>query len=178
MKLISMTEFVLAKHQEYKSKILSGLPLETSYKEHSKLCLKYANLLNQPLTLGMFVLCDFEGNVLEEPERWSNYDPLTMRREPPKSDWWLKCDTYQKAKERVLFEGFEIAKKGMFYMVTHESDRESIKGNVMFKMLTGERRWTTSIIGIETLDDVANNLSEYFNHDFIFTPTAIKEIGL
>ena len=30
-------------------------------------CINYANFLKQPLTLGMFIPCDLDGNVLEEP---------------------------------------------------------------------------------------------------------------
>ena len=52
----------------------------------------YANFLKQPLQLGFFVPCDENGNVL---------DP---------SDVFKSCEKgflYGKAKERVLFKGFE-----------------------------------------------------------------------
>ena len=54
MKLISMTDFVLE--------------LETNEhwaQDYTK-CVKYANFLKQPLTLGMFVPCDEDGNFLPE----------------------------------------------------------------------------------------------------------------
>lgn len=81
MKLISMTDFIL--EQEAK--------LEKSYKVAEKAIesiFRYANFLKQPLTLGMFVPCDKNGNVLNEKI----------------------CDynKYHQAKECVLFEGFYV----------------------------------------------------------------------
>lgn len=60
-------------------------------------CVKYANFLQIPLKLEMFVPCDNEGDVLKEPK--------------------VRCDggydideveQYQKAKEKVLFEDFHL----------------------------------------------------------------------
>lgn len=56
---------------------------------------QYANFLKQPLTLGMFVPCDEDGNVLEIPTGWGN---TNVDREMTEEDYF-----YQKAKERVLF---------------------------------------------------------------------------
>ena len=56
----------------------------------------YAKFLKQPLTLGMFIPCDEDGNVLEKPhEEW----------ELSYWDFSTKQGKYLKAKERVLFEG-------------------------------------------------------------------------
>jgi len=63
--------------------------------------LKYANFLNQPLNISMFVpakLVDDKWVVLEEPQ-------------PIKRDsclWFLENEEYRQAKENVIFEGFEI----------------------------------------------------------------------
>lgn len=51
----------------------------------------YANFLKQPLELGMFVPCDEDGNILEEPD--CNLD-IRM----------VEMKEYQQAKERCLFE--------------------------------------------------------------------------
>jgi hypothetical protein len=59
-------------------------------------CYNYANLLKQPLTLSMFVPCDDDGNVLE-------YENDQQK--------------YQKAKEKVIFEGFTY-KKALFLNYT------------------------------------------------------------
>lgn len=55
----------------------------------------------QPLTLGTFVPCDEDGDVLEEPKN-PKKSPLHFK----------KYDEYVKAKECVLFEGFEVEKFG------------------------------------------------------------------
>jgi len=68
----------------------------------------YATFLNQPLNLGMFVPAievDGKWEVLEEP----------MRYGVRSTDWeqfqiTKKHQQYQQAKDRVLFEGFEITK--------------------------------------------------------------------
>lgn len=94
MKLISMTDFV----QEQISKISKQ---DTSGYLHQILS-EYANFLKQDLTLGMFVPCDEEGNVLEEKDFYQkgvNRDEHTSYMKALKQ--------YQQAKERVLFEGYE-----------------------------------------------------------------------
>jgi hypothetical protein len=78
-KLISMTDFVLEKNKA-----------EEVTRESYIECRNYANFLKQPLTLGMFVPCDENGNVLEE-------------KKPFQDDY----HKFQQAKERVIFEGFD-----------------------------------------------------------------------
>lgn len=66
----------------------------------------YTEFLKQPLTLGMFVPCDKEGNVLEKPRAYSNftsYNKGVLKENHPKV--YKECEQYQEAKERVLFEG-------------------------------------------------------------------------
>jgi len=102
MKLISCTEFV------EKSRLNSGVSpfddeqnnIDTSelYKIY-----RYANFLKQPLTLSMFVPCDDEGNVLEEPKYWNK----KYNDDIPESELIL-CEEYRQAKERVIFEGFTL----------------------------------------------------------------------
>ena len=87
MKLISMTDFVLEQN-----KLLKNAP--DAYDQYCKM-VNYANFLKQPLKLEMFVPVDEDGNVLEEP------DYLDERFE-------LKRMIYEEAKEKVLFEDFEI----------------------------------------------------------------------
>ena len=83
-KLISMTDFVL-EVEKYEN--------ESHNVEHAfELIKNYANFLKQPLTLGMFVPCDENDNVLEEPSLL------------PSSD----LDKYRKAKEKVIFEGWQL----------------------------------------------------------------------
>jgi hypothetical protein len=65
----------------------------------------YASFLKQPLKLEMFVPCDEDGNVLD-----SEPCSLGMFSEGnPFYDTYLKdLNVWQKAKEKVLFEDFEI----------------------------------------------------------------------
>ena len=105
MKLISMTDFVLEQNKfretfRYKSK-----QFQTSI-------INYANFLKQPLELWMFVPCDENGNVLEEP----NPDKFTMDNVQSFDIFREQLSYYNKAKERILFEGFDIdASNGLLY---------------------------------------------------------------
>lgn len=100
MKLISMREFVLEQ-----------IEVKQSTSEFKETIVNYAKFLSQPLTLGMFVPVDEEGNVLSEPEmyyRQTGFDEVTPEYDAK------EVEEYQQAKERVLFEGFEILRSGNF----------------------------------------------------------------
>lgn len=90
--LITMTNFVLEQ----------GNPSNTDSQFADKV-MYYANFLKQPLELWMFVPCDDNGDVLEEPKYKSNEKEL-------EEEWMI----FLKAKGRCLFEGFEY-KKAIFY---------------------------------------------------------------
>ena len=106
MKLVSMIDFV---------QWIKFEPPKTD-EDHSNhfgykfgMVCKYANFLNQPLNLGMFVPAievDGKWEVLEEPKNFE----ATMKGNyftSSKSELFL-LQQYQKAKENVLFEGFEL----------------------------------------------------------------------
>lgn len=99
MKLISMVDFVLEQNESIKSDMIG-------YGEFIDKVVKYAKFLKQPLTLGMFVPCDESGNVLKEPERWLDFLKYPESFDGNKE--WYDLYAYQQAKERVLFEGFEV----------------------------------------------------------------------
>jgi hypothetical protein len=65
----------------------------------------YANFLKQPLKLEMFVPCDDNGNLLEEPE----YHEPNSENEIGQYDELLY--QYQQVKEKVLFKGFQYCEK-------------------------------------------------------------------
>lgn len=66
---------------------------------------KYKDFITQPLTKGMFVPCDEDGNVLEEPLDYSTYSKRKYIRPDHSCEYnFLECETYRQAKERVLFE--------------------------------------------------------------------------
>lgn len=135
-RLVSMVDFVLEqrlKHAEsFKSKVYA-----------------YANFLKQPLTLGMFVPCDEYGNVLEEPidticgvERYS--------------------EKYQQAKERVLFEFFEVI----------HIDKVRITIQYEFQQLD-YNRIRERFEYYNTIEDLTG-----CHLDLTLTPSALKQIGL
>ena len=82
-----------------------------NYPSHEKalsLIYNYSTFLNQPLKLEMFVPCDEYDNVLETPKEpnifWNN--------DEQDSQIWAEyqyiLDKYKQAKEKVLFEGFDV----------------------------------------------------------------------
>jgi hypothetical protein len=97
MKLISCTDFVL--EQEKKGMQNTDRPLRFER------ILKYAKFLKQPLTLSMFVPTDDDGNVLEEPKCMYIYNTQCFECT---ADEMYRCRKYNEAKERVIFEGFEL----------------------------------------------------------------------
>ena len=94
MKLISMVDFVL---ENAKQPYVEG----TKYKD----LVNYAKFLKQPLKLGMFVPCDNDGNILEQPIYTTNHSDECYCKECEEET--KRCsdlqDQYQKAKEKVLF---------------------------------------------------------------------------
>ena len=152
MKLISMTDFVLEAKEN------------GGYTYNSNQLRYYAELLKQPLTLGMFVPCDEDGNSLEEPKE-SNYNLGDIHAGYYRKD----LTKYQQAKERVLFEGFEI----------HNRHNVINRGLGIVIVFSG-------IISI--LIDGNNGLGGFSKNDatiedlvilyLTLTETAIKQIGL
>ena len=133
----------------------------------------YANFLKQPLNLGMFVPCDENGNVLQEPKK-TNYqvdvntkcsgwkylydsnDKLIGYYDDRK--WKEDFVKYKQSKEKVLFEGIEFRKNaGVNFLTINEDTFAFHDFNIKFKDLT-----------IEFL--VQYNLQ--------LTESAIKQIGL
>ena len=110
MKLISMTDFVLEIQSEIGTADYQVVAWQTKIHGYDRI-LKYAHFLKQPLTLGMFVPCDVEGNVLEEPE------PISIGKNIKdklfeaiyNDDEVLR---YEKTLSKVIFKGFAISEAG------------------------------------------------------------------
>jgi len=110
MKLLSMTDYVLKQFKDnLHTEAKTGLVRDAVLFQY---CIKYANFLKTPLELGMFVPCDEDGNIIKPP----SMDIASVYGNKP----------YQQAKERVIFEGFEV------------TDVDSY-GCVFFRI--GEYRW-------------------------------------
>lgn len=99
MKLTSMTQFVLEQSKAQFEDSGDESHIHNEWSNYMAIKLDriegYANFLQQPLTLGMFVPCDLDGNVIELEYHIDQYNQGFK-------------DKYQQAKERVLFEGFEV----------------------------------------------------------------------
>ena len=141
MKLISMTSFVL---ENAKQPYVEG----TKYKD----LVNYAKFLKQPLKLEMFVPCDEEGDILEEP---TDYEKRLLNMMTEYND---EVYTYYQAKVKVLFEGIEFRTNGGVNFLTIKEDTFAFFDfNVKFKNLTIE------------------DLIQYNLH---LTENAVKQIGL
>ncbi|WP_291095515.1 MULTISPECIES: hypothetical protein [unclassified Empedobacter] len=150
MKLISMTDFVLEQtellYEKNQSKLIHRV-------------VNYAQFLKQPSKLGMFVPCDEEGNVLEEPtmEKYGYYfsnhqeEQSGWMYEEGEDEYYKVLEKYQQAKERVLFEGFSVYKN-------------------LIKNINGDNIMTWYIEARCIEDLILMNLT--------LTQTAIKQIGL
>ena len=96
MKLISITDFVLEQMKIYNSTPFTNIPNPCHvFIDRVE---AYAKFLKQPLTLGMFVPCDEEGNVLEEPKGTDLNDSFFAMQ----VDYNLEIK-YQQAKETCIF---------------------------------------------------------------------------
>ena len=92
LELISCEDYVI----QYNSDAATFSQLKTDFTGD---IFNYARLLKQPLTLGMFVPCNEDGNVLSEPSEKYDFDT---------TDFDFLCEQYQQALDRVVFEGFYV----------------------------------------------------------------------
>lgn len=113
----------------------------------------YANFLKQPLELWMFIPCDEDGSVLEKPEMVYNVDVFGVYNGLfQNKNEYIK--QYQKAKERCLFEGFEVG-----FRISEKKVFSA--GDLIFDE-----------------EETIENLLQYKNKTFILTASALKHIGL
>jgi len=156
--LIGMTDFVLEQNKNL-----------LTTRECFINCLNYANFLEQPLELWMFVPCKLIDGfwvVLEEPE------PIhTCGLEP--DDYEYNDDEaieYRQAKERCLFEGFEFTE-------THMKGIDSNLNLFVFPYannrfgLTKKQEAFMTWFQLFTIEDLVQC-------DLQITPTAQKQIGI
>lgn len=120
-KLISMTTFVIEYYSNEGYADLQTLNLMKNY----------ANFLKQPLTLGMFVPVDSDGNVLKEPKNYSSWKTLEHNNkktsETNNNTGFEEYNIYQKAEQKCFFEGFTIAYNGYSVVRILASYNESIE---------------------------------------------------
>ena len=135
-RLISMVDFVL---EQDKIKYISYDDLWDKVK-------KYANLLKQPLQKWMFVPCGEDGGVLDA---FVHHVDGVFSRE------------YQQAKERCLFEGFELERKSKFSTWIQNKEKTIIFTDIGKVNIDGKL--------VETIEDL-------IKHNLTLTATALKQI--
>ncbi|MCY0969260.1 hypothetical protein [Chryseobacterium wangxinyae] len=103
-RLIPMTSFVIDYYSHEGYADLQTLQLMKNY----------ASFLKQPLSLKMFVPTDHENELLKEPEDyllWKESSPK-FRKEKFSDQQTEQIKLYEKARKKLLFEGFKIAYNG------------------------------------------------------------------
>lgn len=149
MKLMSMVDFVLY----YKDKCKDMV-------DYIDVIENYAEFLKQPLTLDMFVPINEKGKVLEEPNIKNHF----LSKVAFRSSYTRASKEYQQAKERVLFEGFEL-----------EEVADEVIAIVLYdSYFFGAYDLSKSIfVGRRT-----NIIEGLIKNDLTLTQTAIKQLGL
>lgn len=151
-KLIPMTDFVLKVVQT--PNINEAICLEQTDARLQKIY-QYALFLKQPLQLGMFVPIDEEGNFTEEPAETIGGVELYSEK-------------YQKAKENVLFEGFEV-------IGIDENHVELINNDFSIDFFKHSATIITDSYHIEYPVKLCEDLLEY---NLTLSESAIKQLGL
>ena len=154
--LISTTEFV--KLVKDNSTSLTERSIANQYIQ----CLRYANFISQKPELWMFVPCDEDGNVLEEPKL--PYEKAT---------WCDKCaelnPDYAKwynARSKVLFKGWKFVEKTKRgYYKLQKDDETTMYLDVSEGLLNGTGHSNT----LEYMQFISTELLE-------LTETALKQI--
>ena len=107
----------------------------------------FDKFLKQNLNLGMLIPCDEDGNVLEKPENYiEGYDEVYND----------EIYNYLRAKEKVLFEGFEVEGNKLCYSGFYFGVIDEISNGIV--------------------ENILNELPE--NEMPQLTESAIKQIGL
>ncbi|KAA2223015.1 hypothetical protein [Chryseobacterium sediminis] len=170
MKLQSMTDFVLQQNKEFpKGKPLYETNWENEVENFSKLMIRYAEFIRQPLTLGMFVPIDENGELLNPPiERLQYGGGYSMREN--------EVEAYEKAKEKVLFEGFEFSHDNNYNTVLKYKTESSIKVELQFRKTENDVRLIINSDYIHECNDIERLTGLKTKPEL--TPSALKQIGL
>lgn len=155
MKLISMTDYVLEQ-----------ISINQFDEDFTSKVVNYAKFLKQPIKLGMFIPCDENDVPLDCPH---NYGLLHLY---PTGDFLMdasfKCALeYKQAKERVVFEGFELIKPSdKCYILFYKENTNCqflLKSDFSFSL----REYKD--------DEITEDLVQY---NLTITDNAVKKYGL
>lgn len=162
--LIPLSEYV-----EFQEKVIPAEengPINDWNRIFMRRIISYTRFIRQPLTLSMFVPVDDEGNFMEE------------FKSPLKCNYWSDNDTvfsaelyrhnldkyrkYQKAKEKVLFDGFHIQWRSEI-IIGVKRDKDL---SIAFDKKTGQQ------LGVK------QNIEWLCDYGLPLTPSALKIIGI
>jgi len=122
--------------------------------------------LKQPLSIEMFVPCDENGNVLDEPDFMSgNYDDNGYG-DFDKYQYKKDLKEHQQAKENCLFEEFECKKE----IFIHNTEHFFIELNGIKVFWNFNNKWE--------LRKKFNTIEDLVKYKPKLTATALKQIGL
>jgi hypothetical protein len=164
-KLISMTDFVL-------EVLKSAKPLNMAYFEFNIQKLKrienFSKFLKQKLELWMFVPCKIVNDVwvvLKEPKNKNFSEEEKMA----KIDMQYNQE-YQEAKDRVLFEGFEVESLEVYLIWIYIKEYNSDKGDFRIQYAKKSKSFWYSFNEFKTVEDLVQ-------YNLPLTPTAQKQIS-
>lgn len=155
MKLISMTDFVL------EQKRITGS--ETQLSKIVNKIFFYAEFLKQPLTLGMFVPCAADGNVLEDLQMCCNGSDCGCMGLPVNVSSIKEIDEYREAESRVLFNFNDVFDD----IYIHQKSNTFV---VEFNQGYGSFRY-------EYLEE-NSTVEDLVKYNLVLTESAKKQIGL
>lgn len=167
MKLISMTSFI-----EEQEKFIPATE-HGSVKDWDRVyvqrTISYCRFLRQPLTLGMFVPVDEEGNVLELPKCFGKAGGWNCGCSEALMQLCTdKTNEYRKSKEKVLFEGFSLGE----YSNRTQYIRQLSKYIIINGIIYDDHQDCAPRPTQNTIESIL----EYMNPEL--TPSALKQIGL
>ncbi len=134
--------------------------------------IKYAQFLKQPLQLGMFVPCDLEGDVLEEPDFFIGKYDDNGYGDVDKRKYKEDLKEHQEARERCLFDGFEVNEdEDNFIYITFLFNKNNCK-------LIFDKESNSFLIDTPVFDEYVEKIEDLIKYNLELTKTAQKQIGL
>ena len=158
MKLVKMTDFVLQIEAEVEKEDYQVVAWQTKIHGYSRIN-KYARFLKKPLTLGMFIPCDDDGNVLNKPKFFYTEENIKKLKDVEIEIALSKnkeVENYKEAKSKVLFKGFEYKKElDNNYTIFIDNNYSDYKFLISFCLIQKKIKFINSIeLNIKTIEDL------------------------
>lgn len=132
------------------------------------------------LSLGQFIPCDLENNVLTQPEWWHRY--INGASPFMNMDEIRPCQEFKEAKERVIFEGFELKE------LDKEENFCTISNGNIELIFDIENKQEPIIVNYSNFTDYLTRVEDFTINNFFFesesdynltlTEQATKNLGI